>query len=1199
MFDNLGRRIRRAGVGACFGAACVCLLGSTGDSRSVAGRATSPEAGAAVVAATAAPQPLRFEPNRGQFDDRVRFLARGHGYGVYLMAEGATLALDRAQEGDGSERAVVGMRLRGARTDVRPIPSDQLPGATNYFVGADSSKWRAGVEGYARVRYPEVLPGVDVVYYGAGRELEYDLALAPGVDPESVVLQFDGVERVDVDADGNAVLHVSGDAALVQRPPVAYQQGRDGTRTPVAARYAKRGDDTLALVTGERDDALPLVVDPVLGFSSYLGGSADEQGFGIAADASGAYVTGYTTSHDFPTLNPIEGRTTGSTDIFVTKVTAAGALVYSTYLGGSGGEMAHAIAVDPAGKAYVTGETFSQDFPIAPAGSPAIGDAPGHGAAFMVELNAAGSQILYSNYLGGTTGATYGYGVAVDAAGDVGVTGWTTSSDFPSQLLTGDMGVFRGFPQGGSDAFAFFWNNVGGSLDFGYWTYIGGSGNDYGNAIALDENFHAFIVGSTASTNFLACANQPGTGGCTNFPAGTPGSTLGGSADAFVHEINRLDGITYFSRYLGGSDIDFATGVAVDATGAYIVGSTNSTDYPIAAARYPTNHGDYDAFVTKLVPGQTGGTLVYSTYLGGSSQDGAGGAGGGGLGNEGAGNGIAVDAAGRAYVTGYTASTNFPTASPLYATNQGGTWDAFVTQFSPDGSQVGYSTYLGGNGQDLGMAIAVSGTTAYVTGQTLSTSFPVLSAFQPSSHGGFEAFVTRLDSSALSVDVVSSLQTGASATCNGAAGTGLAYSGTANVFAVDNSGSVNTNQDWRWVLALLYGGRDYSTNAAPDCNSAARRSLVSSWSRLFQNGCANNAPVCGTGSAVNGALWRAFRLDDSSPVSAVFADLIGLTPSPSSSALNGFGKSPFCNAMNWETSSANNNCSLGAHKQWVGPGGVLDPVANDGVHRRPPPGTWGDAPDPSQGALGADVLPTQFQDNDPIRNPCLGGGTNNPSRAGEEVCNIDGKLGVVLPIPDISWMPASLRPYPTNSCNTFAIGKAPTVFTCAIRGNGTKHSGECPNGDALFAAGCLLPIDSVNGTSQCVATKATVAALQSRNLGFPDGRIYNIHMRDGTTAEPSIGYAQYPVPGTSTLLDFVGGYGRIHEVERLEAYNNTFATHPCQEPETSDQIGCLMQADPCSVGFADDNATVWGDPPPTTGAVRVNQLLPGNSAYPL
>jgi hypothetical protein len=513
--------------------------------------------------------------------------------------------------------------------------------------------------------------------------------------------------------------------------------------------------------------------------------------------------------------------------------------------------------------------------------------------------------------------------------------------------------------------------------------------------------------------------------------------------------------------------------------------------------------------------------------------------------------------------------------------------------------------YVGG-GSDLGQGAMNGDLGSHPTQQTAPMSRMMNDFNQLCNFGGgtFGSKMTHASGIVLGLDaveVVASAQSGAAPACNGTAdntGTGLAY-----------------RQDWRYVLALVYGGLDISTGIT-DCDQPARRDLVKNWSNIFQNGCANPVVACSASSFTGGALWHAFRPDDASAISDIFASAIGLVGSPLVSANSGFGATPYCNAINWDTSAANANCALGAHKQWVGPGGVFEA---DGVHKRPPPGTWGDNPDPGQGALGADVLPTQFQDNDPIRRRCFGTATNVHARSGEEVCNIDGALGLVLPIPSSEFLfdildPSTglpLRQYPTNTCNTFAFGKAPLVFTCALRGVGTKHSGECPNGDALIAGGCLVPIDSVNQTSQCVATRATVAALQSRTLGNPDGRIYNVHVRDGTTTEPTIGYAEYPNPALGTTLNFVGGYGRIHEVETI--VGSSLAA--CQYVSATDQIACLTQADPCSIGLSGHGATTFanraapgGQTPGAIGDLRVNQIAPSATsiqqlglagAYPL
>jgi hypothetical protein len=517
-----------------------------------------------------------------------------------------------------------------------------------------------------------------------------------------------------------------------------------------------------------------------------------------------------------------------------------------------------------------------------------------------------------------------------------------------------------------------------------------------------------------------------------------------------------------------------------------------------------------------------------------------------------------------------------------------------VTQAIAGAGLTPTNAYIGG-GSSLGLSAMVAGTqeTAPMT-KMLSNSSSLCT--KTTHTGGTVANASDIVLALDAVDIFSATASGATATCNGTAddtGTGLAYSGS-SVFS-------DPNQNWRHVLALVYGGKDITTGVV-DCNQTARATLVANWSNLFQNGCTNGASVCGDSTHL-GALWHAFRQGDEAGTPDVLANLIGLTPSVSVSANNGFGTTPYCNALNWDTSTGNANCANGAYKQWIGPGGILDPTAADGVHRRPPPGTWGDNPDPSQGALGADVLPTSQQDNDPIRRPCIGGTTNNHARSGEEVCNIDGKLGLVLAVPATDFIPTQnpgLVQYPTKACNTFVLGKSANVFTCAIRGTGTKHSGECPNGDALFGGDCSVPIDTVDGTSQCVATKSTVASLVARNgLGSPDGRVYNLQLRDGTTTDGSVGYVQQIInTATGTLSqDFVGGMSRIHQVETIFATGGSAPT-ACQLVSATDQIGCLAQADPCSIGLASDPGKTWGERNPggvvssNMDALRVAQVYP-------
>jgi cysteine-rich repeat protein len=470
------------------------------------------------------------------------------------------------------------------------------------------------------------------------------------------------------------------------------------------------------------------------------------------------------------------------------------------------------------------------------------------------------------------------------------------------------------------------------------------------------------------------------------------------------------------------------------------------------------------------------------------------------------------------------------------------------------------------------------------------------------------------------VDILGSTNSAASATCGG---------GSAGGNGILNSGGSISASTWKDALALVYGGKDNQTGKV-DCNQTSRVNLVSKWSQLFQNAsCTNGVAACGDGNhngdtgstgVVDGtvALWHAYRRDETSGTSDVFSSILGLSPSTSSSALNGFGTSPFCNAMNWDTTTQNAgtcvNTASGTfkpHSQFTGPGGVPDSV--DPTHRMPPPGlnglqVWGSAPDPSQtykgSAVAWDVLPTQMQDNDPIRRACFGGQVTVTGHIGEDVCNIDGSLGLVLPLVDTDFVATIADPvhssktldqYPpvaTQQCGSLINGAAPNVFTCAPHND--FHPGECPNGDVAGQV-CAYPIAGkkapLDGFGQCVASAATVQSGTARvAAGNADGRIYNLFMTSGSNVDGAITLIQQNIPALGITLDFAGGYNRIHAVD-VTASGET----PCQMVDMTDQIGCLGQADPCSIGYAGDGGKLWNSHAAAPGG-PTNPASPGIDA---
>jgi hypothetical protein len=697
--------------------------------------------------------PLSFAPNRGQTNSQVKFLSRGAGYQLFLTATEAVLALQqsspRAKSAPKKSQekvkvkktapTVLRMQLLGANPAPEISGVERLPGQVNYLQGKDPAQWHTQIPTYAQVKYQGVYPGIDLLYYGQQRQLEYDFIVAPGAHPRTIRLAFEGAKKLEINAEGELVLKTSGGPVRFQRP-VMYQT-IGGTRREVAGGYMLTAPHEVGFQVATYDTSQPLIIDPVLSYSTYLGGNGWDEAYDIAVDGSGqAYVAGGTESTNFPVTAEAfqmmpSGGSTDYSEAFVAKLSADGSrLVYATYLGGSNGDEAYGIAVDGQGQAYVAGYTGSDNFPVTTgAFQPVFGGGYGYGDAFVAQLSADGSRLIYATYLGGngSDGAT---GIAVDGQGQAYVAGFIDSTNFP--VTTGALQpVFGG---GYSDAFVAQLSADGSTL--AYATYLGGNGSDGATGIAVDGQGRAYVAGSTFSTDFpvTGSAFQP-----------VLSSNGGYSGDAFVAQLSVDGSSLIYSTYLGGNGGDGAAGIAVDGQGrAYVTGSTSSTNFPVTAgALQPVFGGGYsDAFVAQL--SADGTRLVYATYLGGSGFDGA--------------TAIAVDGYGRhdqAYVAGYTASDDFPmTADAFQPVVGGGAYDtdAFVAQLSADGTALIYSTYLGGSRYDEGaIGIVVDGQgQAYVVGHTTSLDFPVTAgAFQTVYGGGYhvgDAFIAKLNISASS-----------------------------------------------------------------------------------------------------------------------------------------------------------------------------------------------------------------------------------------------------------------------------------------------------------------------------------------------------------------------------------------------------------------------------------------------------------------
>ncbi|MDY6851872.1 MAG: SBBP repeat-containing protein, partial [Thermodesulfobacteriota bacterium] len=650
-----------------------------------------------------------------QTDPRVKFLARSRGCLVFLTPAEAVLSLVRPQK----DSQPCSDTLRISLAEANPAPEitgqGRLPGKVNYFIGGDRQKWRAGLPTYAGVWCKSVYPGVDLVYHGNQQRLEYDFVIAPGGDPSVIRLLFKGMDKMSLDPEGNLILEFPG-GTLVQPRPVVYQEDK-GKRVLLSGRYELLGENRAGFVVAAYDRNKTLTIDPLLSYSTYLGGNANDEGQSVAVDASGhAYMTGRTLSSDFPLAGPYQNSSGGDWDAFVTKFDQTGeSLVYSTYLGGGGTDEAYGMDVDSSGAAYITGYTNSADFPTA---NPFQGSSGGGDDVFAAKLNPQGNELLYSTYLGGG-GADYGMGLALDSSGAAYITGYTSSAHFPTANSV------QGVTGGSVDAFVTKLNSTGNGLV--YSTYLGGSTDDRGRDIAVDTSGAAYVVGDTKFDDFPttpSAYDETGDGDTAYY-------------DAFVTKFNPPGTAHVYSTYLSsaGGNNDFAFAVAVDSSGAaYVTGYTNADDFPTINPFQGTPGGGNDAYLTKFNP--SGSDLVFSTYLGGSVND--------------HGQGVALGPSDEVWVAGYTGSADFPTVDPVQGALSANS-DFFVSEFNSSGDTLLFSTYMGGTGWDHGMDIAVhSSGDAFVAGYTDSADFPT--ATFSGHQGGSDAIVFKLDASLPWVD---------------------------------------------------------------------------------------------------------------------------------------------------------------------------------------------------------------------------------------------------------------------------------------------------------------------------------------------------------------------------------------------------------------------------------------------------------------
>lgn len=682
--------------------------------------------------------PLSFEANHGQMNSDVEFVSRGNGYSLFLTPTEAVFSLNKPLNTPtvspakaklqaarnqserplaANRRAVV--RLKFGNTNPTPLMEgqDQLPGKSNYFFGDNPQQWRTDVSNFAKVKYHEVYPGIDLIFYGNQRQLEYDFVVAPGADPHLIKLAIEGAQKLHVDAQGDLILQTEG-GEIRQHKPVVYQEV-DGTRREIAGNYIIGNSNEIGFQIGNHDPLKPLVIDPVLVYSTFLGGGMTDGGADITVDSEGnAYVIGATESPDFPTVDPIQPTVNNFFDVFIAKLNPSGsALVYSTFLGGNRGDRGHGIALDSFNNVYVTGITESPDFPVVKPLQPNYKG--GVNDVFIAKLNSEGSDLVFSTYFG-DIGYDYGTDVAVDSSGNAYVSGEG------GYLIPTTPGAFKGAESG---AFVLKLNSSGTSLI--YFAIIGAGS---ANKIAVDGAGNAYVTGSTEDPKF------PTTPNAFDRTCGTDGTcdleSTNRKSDAFVSKLNSAGSAPLYSTFLGGGDRDHGTGIAVDSfSNAYVTGYTYSGNFPKTsnAFQYP----GVGAFVSKLNSGGT--ALNYSSLIGpGTAGD------------------IALDDNRNAYVIGTTGAPDFPVVNPIQGSISG-IEDAFVAKLNSTGTTLIFSTYLGGWGNELGQGIAVdSQGSAYVTGYTQSFDFPSYKSIQPYNHN--DAFVAKIvDPSAdLSISITDS-----------------------------------------------------------------------------------------------------------------------------------------------------------------------------------------------------------------------------------------------------------------------------------------------------------------------------------------------------------------------------------------------------------------------------------------------------------
>jgi hypothetical protein len=674
---------------------------------------------------------LSFTQNNGQWNEQALFRATAGGFTAWFAEDKIYYQFTRripsefvgaAPRGCPEERVLgdhTGSPLHIDSTATKSIsatfvganPHPQVVGEglmeykCNYFIGNDPTEWHTDVPNYKAVVYKDIYPGIDLKYYGNGDgKIEYDFIISPNANPSQIAIRYDGADNVCVDDQGLLVVETEW-GKMIERAPLVWQV-IDGDVRELTAEYVQKEGGTFGFKLSDGyEPEYAVVVDPVLSYSTYLGGGGFEYCTRVAVDGNkDIYFVGMTDSYEYPVKDPYQEMNHGGSygdDAFISKLGGSGTgLIYSTYFGGSGEDCARGIDVDCSGSAFLTGVTSSADFPIK---EPLLMTRSG---SFVTKLSSSGNELVYSTYIGGDGGED----IRVDKEGSAYIIGETSSPTHPTQ------NPFQAKLAGGIDAFVAKLSSSGDK--FLYSTYLGGRLADRGRGIAIDSDGNAYVTGMTDSDDF---------------PTQNPFQTISQDMDVFVAKLSEAGNELAYGTLVGGNNYDYGSGIAVDDFGnAYITGATSSSDFPTHDPYQSNKRGYYDAFVIKLC--SAGNNALFSTFLGGNDGD--------------FGMGIDIDAAGHIYVAGITSSTDYPLRYPLQTSHHGGSalkYDGFVTKIDQSGTSLIYSSFLGGSGDERCYSIVADDGNVYVAGNTRSNDFPTLDPFQETNRGYDDVFVTRIN----------------------------------------------------------------------------------------------------------------------------------------------------------------------------------------------------------------------------------------------------------------------------------------------------------------------------------------------------------------------------------------------------------------------------------------------------------------------